>query len=90
LRAVGQVFLKFKRNGNIGGTTFWIQAKTADGEDWVTVETTSTSKITLENYAVGQPAWFRVVAVRRGLKSAPSDTVTIYSNGEGTSLTLAA
>jgi len=88
--SVGQVFLTFKRNGNISGTTFWIQSKSSEGDDWATIETTTRSKITIDNFAPGSPAWFRVVAVRRGIRSAPSNSATIYNNGEERSLAIAA
>ncbi|MCE9557432.1 MAG: fibronectin type III domain-containing protein [Armatimonadetes bacterium] len=89
--SVGQVFLKWNRNGNRSGTTFWIQTKSSANGPWVMVNTTTTSKFTLENYPAGTAAWFRVVAVRRNLHSAPSDFVTIYSaEDESSNLSIAA
>lgn len=88
---VDQVFLSWNRNGNIQGTTFWIQAKTGAATVWTTVDTTTKSKITLNGYPAGTAAWFRVIAVRRGLHSAPTPPESIYSDGdESSNLSIAA
>lgn len=85
----GLVNLKWKRNGNNSTTVFTIETQSELGGDWTIAG--STTKTRFNYQAVpNQYIAFRVYASRNGLYSQPTLPTTLWANGGGQTLTLAA
>ena len=69
--------LKWKRNGNIAGTVFLIEAQTGTG-NFSAVGSTLTTKFEHKGQTPGAKIAYRVTASRGGLLSVPSLAVTLY------------
>ena len=86
---LGDIQLKWNRNGNKSGTVFLVQSRFAPNGEWVTINATTkvSDKLTAEpgNYIA-----FRIVAVRGGRSSNPSVPVSLWEDGNGETLRLAA
>jgi hypothetical protein len=80
--ANGEVKLKWNRNGNISSTQFVIEEST-DGIEWSFVRVATSSKVTMKGYTPGTKTYFRVFAQRRGVDSAATPAVVVYSSTEG-------
>ncbi|MCE9559195.1 MAG: fibronectin type III domain-containing protein [Armatimonadetes bacterium] len=79
--AQGTVKLRWQINGNIPRTVYVIEMNLSDGRGWTMVGTTTAKKYTHLGNPVAQPALFRIVATRRGLRSAPSDSSAVFDSG---------
>jgi hypothetical protein len=88
--ADGQVALSWKRNGNVQSISFQVEAKGEGDENWTPVFITTKTKAKLLGYAPGVTCWFRVVAIKEGMKSLPSNEVAIYHDAPSVELELAA
>ena len=75
--ANGTVRLRWARGGNPEGVVFLVEAQGPDGA-WRIEEGTTRAALTLDGFAPGEPAAFRVVATKNGRRSAPSGAATIY------------
>ncbi len=73
----GTVKLKWKRGGNLAVTTFLIEKQVGTGA-WEFVDSVTASRVTLTNYAPGNPAHFRVIASRNGISAPASNIASIY------------
>jgi hypothetical protein len=82
--SVGTVRLRWNRNGNAQGCTFFVQARQAGG-DWTLVTATTRTRLALGNQEL-VPTEYRVVTERRGQTSEPSDAVVVYGEGAAPSL----
>lgn len=79
---VGEVILKFNRNGNPASATFTIQQFV--GTSWVNVASGSKTRYKLQGYPAGVPATFRVITARGTSISTPSYSVTVWdTEGSG-------
>lgn len=87
-KVTGEVTFSWKRNGNGHGVIFYIQ-QWINGT-WTTVYATTKAKETLNGFAVGTEAKFRVYAWVNGQQSAASNESTIYPADDSGALTLAA
>lgn len=86
--ANGTVDAKWKRNGNSAQTTFIIERQM--GSTWSGVFAGTGTKAHMSGFTPGVPAIFRIRAVKGQVSSAPTPTFSIYSEGEGETLQLAA
>jgi len=80
--------LKWKRNGNLPGVSYVIEAAYDGTEDWEIVDVVSTIKFDHTGQTPGRPVAYRVFARRRNERSAPSGVASIYGNGSGQSQSL--
>lgn len=78
--ATGDVELTWNRNGNPYGVSFGIETKGETG-DWEMIMVTDATKFTVTGFTPGTAAWFRIVAINRGIRSTPSLEVSIYHDG---------
>lgn len=85
--SVGEITLKWKRNGNLQGTTFVIEHQTSP-TSWNVIGTTTKTRFSFM-HSLGVEATYRIIAVRRNIQSTPSFPVTIFDDGE-TVLSIAA
>lgn len=88
--AAGVVTLTWEKNGNNSGTTYQIQTQEPGASAWTIVGTTTRAKFVFTGNPVGSELSFRIVATRRELFSQPSLPVTIFANGDSSSLQIAA
>ena len=73
---------------NTYGAVYVVETKGETG-DWEQIFSTTKTRIVLNNFTPGVPAWFRIKAQRNNLWSTPSNEQAIYHSG-GMSLSLAA
>lgn len=85
----GLVSLKWKRNGNIGGTQFLVETRTTPGGAWTISGSTTQAKFQYQA-VVGSYIAFRVTASRRDILSPPSFPYAFWENGGGLELSVAA
>ncbi|MBS1715834.1 MAG: fibronectin type III domain-containing protein [Armatimonadetes bacterium] len=86
----GLVTLKWKRSGNIEGTNFLVEARTAPTGEWTIMGSTTRVKTTFQG-TPGDYLAFRVTAVRNKQSSPPSVPFVLWdgSTGEGFELKVA-
>jgi hypothetical protein len=84
--SVGTVKLRWDRNGNQPGCTFFVQAS-VNGGAWTFVTATSKTRLALGELAM-VPTVYRVLVERRGQFSEPSDFAGVYGGASAPSLTL--
>lgn len=70
--------LKWKRNGNIGGTIFRIEARFGASLDWQFIDLTTETKFNHVGQTPGIQMTYRVSSQRAGLRSASSNFATVY------------
>ena len=76
--ADGSVKLSWKRgSGNPYGTMFLIESS-EDGAAWTILGSTKRASATVEGYAPGVTAWFRITATTSTSATRPSAAVAIY------------
>lgn len=85
----GVIALKWKRNGNIQGTTFTIEYRTSPSGGWAILGTSTKASFGWES-TPGQYVAFRVSATRRGVTSPASTPVVLWDTEQGEMLQLAA
>lgn len=85
----GLVSLKWKRNGNIHGTTFVVEMRTSPSGPWTISGTTTQAKFRYQA-TPGSYIGFRVTAVRREIASAPSVPFELWVSGGELELKVAA
>ncbi len=73
----GEVRLKWSRNGNVWGCSFWVEVSYDEGATWQLASSTTKAKANLTGVTI-RPTAFRVRAERNGQVSAPSSTSTVY------------
>lgn len=78
--ATGDVDLSWNRSGNPYGVAFGIETRGETGE-WALLTVTDATKFTVTGFTPGTAAWFRIVAINRGIRSTPSLEVAIYHDG---------
>lgn len=76
------VFFAWSKGANKYGVNYLIEQKDADGA-WSVIFSTTKTKATLPDFAVGATATFRVKATKNDLYSTPSNESTIYPAGVG-------
>ena len=76
---LGNVALRWDRNGNIQGTQFLVEYRISNTSDFVVMGSTTKSKFTTVA-TPGSFIEFRVIAQRRGLASEPSIPVSLWNN----------
>ncbi|MBX3111617.1 MAG: hypothetical protein KF857_06370 [Fimbriimonadaceae bacterium] len=76
----GLVSLKWKRNGNISGTTFLLETRSDPAGPWTLGSTTTKTKATYQAVP-GSYVGFRVTAVRRNLMSPASVPFALWEDG---------
>lgn len=86
---VGVLTLRWNRNGNKPTTIFEVETAESSAGPWATTDVTTKTKITYEG-TPGVPVWFRVKARRANFTSFPSMPISMWDNGSGTGLTIAA
>lgn len=72
--------LRWKRNGNQQGTTYYVQFTTDLGATWQTAGITTKTKFDHMGQTPGQRIGYRVTALRADRQSLPTATVWVYSN----------
>lgn len=82
--------LKWNRNGNSPVTSFVIEYALGLSNDWNFAGVTTKTTFDHENQTPGVFLRYRVISNRAGQTSAPSDPVSIYTNGNDGALSLAA
>lgn len=85
----GLVNLKWKRNGNRSNTVFTIELQGEPGGHWSIAGSTTKTKFNYQAVA-GEYIALRVYASRDEQNSQPTLPVTLWANGIGRALTLAA
>ncbi len=80
-----RVSLKWSRAGNPTSAVFVVETRGED-TDWTAVGQFSKTRIVLENFTAGVPAYFRVVAVRNNVRSLPSNEAVVYGELQSSSL----
>ena len=70
--------LKWSRNGNRQGTTFLIEAKIGNAENWTLVDAVTGSAYKHKNQTPGVKAQYRVKAKRGESESGTSNTAVVY------------
>lgn len=85
----GVVTFKWNRSGNVSGTVFLVESASSATGDWTTLDITTKTK-TEFSPAIGQEIWLRVTAKRAGQSSAPSLPFSLWANGSGEFLSIAA
>ncbi|HRI44015.1 MAG TPA: fibronectin type III domain-containing protein [Fimbriimonadaceae bacterium] len=86
---LGNIVLKWKRNGNIKSTVFIIQYRASASASFTQLGTTTKTKFET-SWTPGQYVEFRVIATRRGVESLPSNSVVLWSGATDQTLELAA
>jgi hypothetical protein len=89
VNSVGDVTLGWNRNGNPSGTIFNIETAEVSEGPWTTFDMTTKTKLAYQG-TPGTPVWFRVSAKRNGNTSSFSLPISLWANGGGTSIKLAA
>ena len=69
--------LKWSRNGNVWGCSFWVEVSFDEGATWQLASITTKAKATLIGVTI-RPTAFRVRAERNGQVSAPSSASSVY------------
>lgn len=82
--------LKWKRNGNEGGTVYVIEAAYDGTNDWQIVDNATRTKYDHTGQEPGRFVRYRVTAQRGTTKSNPSGTASVYDPNQGTSFEAAA
>lgn len=82
--------LRWEANGNAQGTTYLIECAYDGTQDWEIVDASTVLRYDHEDQTPGRPVEYRVSAKRSSVRSAPSNTASIYSGGGSSSLTLQA
>jgi hypothetical protein len=70
--------LKWKRNGNRQGTTYIIEAKFGDSNDWVIIDAVTRSNYKHLNQTPGVKVQYRVKAKRGEFASGYTNTAVVY------------
>ena len=70
--------LKFNRNGNRQGTTFIIEAKIGDSDQWIMIDAVTGSTYKHKNQTPGVKVQYRVKAKRGELQSGYSNSASVY------------
>lgn len=70
--------LKWNRNGNRQGTTFLIEARLGDSENWTIIDAVTGSTYKHKNQKPGVKAQYRVKAKRGELESGYTNTAVVY------------
>ncbi|MBS1712734.1 MAG: fibronectin type III domain-containing protein [Armatimonadetes bacterium] len=78
--------LKWKRNGNVSGTMYVIEASYDGTNTWAIVDTSTRTKFEHADQVPGRFVRYRVYAKRGQKKSNPSGTASVYDPGQGLSL----
>lgn len=73
----GAVTLKWSRNGNVYGCTFFIEVSYDEGVTWQVYTATPKQRITLQGVPM-VPTTFRVRGERNGVFGEPSSTANVY------------
>lgn len=89
VNSVGDVTLGWSRNGNGVGTIFNVETAEVSEGPWTTFDMTTKTKLAYQG-TPGTPVWFRVSAKRNGNTSSFSLPISLWANGGGTSIKLAA
>ena len=77
--ALGNVSLKWNRNGNISPTLFTVEALIGTAKDWAQIGTTLAAKFDYRYATPGTPIQFRIKATRRELSSGYTYPVALYN-----------
>lgn len=85
----GNIELRWKKSTNKSGTQFVIEQRTSPTEDWTLAGVTTKQKYELTR-TPGEYVAFRIIAVRGGMTSNPSIPVSLWDNGSGQTLQIAA
>lgn len=86
----GVNMLKWNRNSNVQGTLFLIESRLEGSSSWNLVSAVSKASYNDLNQIPGQTQYYRIKSVRAGVTSNPCDPAVVYSNGNDSTLTLAA
>ncbi len=82
--SLGDVEIKFNRNGNSSSAVFTVEQSFDEGATWSTAFSSTRTRVKLTGYTAGQTAWFRVYATRNGTVSTATMPVMIWpSSGAG-------
>ncbi|MCE9558679.1 MAG: hypothetical protein K8R88_06980 [Armatimonadetes bacterium] len=87
-KGLSVVGLAWHANGNKYPTTYVIETRSSATDAWTILDTTT--KRRFDYQADGNPIWFRITAKRSGLTSTPSTAVSLWVNGQGVNLKVAA
>lgn len=79
---VGEVTLKWKRNGNNSRTIFTVETGASSSGPWNVYDVTTRASSEY-NGATGVETFFRVTAKRNGISSNPSFPISLWANGNG-------
>ena len=79
---VGEVTLKWKRNGNNNRTIFTVETGPSTSGPWSVYDVTSRASSEY-NGSTGVETFFRVTAKRNGISSNPSFPISLWANGNG-------
>lgn len=79
---VGEVTLRWKRNGNNSRTIFTVETGPSTSGPW-TVYDVTTRASSEYNGPSGIETFFRVIARRNGISSNPSFPISLWANGNG-------
>lgn len=90
--ATGTNKLSWKRNGNATTTTFLIEARSGESEDWTLLDAVTNTRFNHTGQIPGVQVQYRVISKRGGVKSDPSNEAVVYGTPapESVSLKLAA
>lgn len=78
--ANGDNVLVWKRNGNASSTTFQIEAQFGSSTDWMMVGTSTKVRFTHAGQTPGVQVRYRIVSMRGGQLSSPSNTAYVYGS----------
>jgi len=70
--------LKWKRNGNLHGTLFFIEAKIGNSDAWAIIDTITGSKYDHTNQTPGVKVQYRIRAKRGNAESTASNVAVVY------------
>lgn len=79
---VGEVTLKWKRNGNNNRTIFTVETGPSTTGPWSVYDVTTRASSEY-NGSTGVETFFRVSAKRNGISSNPSFPISLWANGNG-------
>ncbi len=83
-----EVLIKWSRNGNPSPTQFIVEQQTPTG--WIQIASVTSSKFIHSGIVAGEPQTYRVYAQRGNRRSFNSNEAAIWSESEGSGLSLAA
>lgn len=83
-----EVLIKWNRNGNPSPTQFIVEQQTPTG--WIQIASVTSSKFIHTGIVAGEPQTYRVYAQRGNRRSFNSNEAAIWSESEGSGLSLAA